>query len=142
MSRIPRAIAPEVTSTTSRPAACRSAAWSTTCETTSARTSPRSSATMLEPSLMTVGAAIVPRRRMLGAERRAGVELEHRAGDLDVIARLEARSLEPLDHAECAQPLLDVGERIRVVDVVAGEEPLDALACYREGAGGGLTDDD
>jgi len=43
----------EVTSTTASPASCSVAAWSTTCSTTSRRTSPRASATMLEPSLIT-----------------------------------------------------------------------------------------
>src|SRR3954451_24241837 len=118
ISLIPRAIAPEVTRTTSRPAARSSAACAPTFASPSSRTSPRSPATMLEPSLITVAATAA---RTLGAERRAGVELEHRAGDLDVVARLEARRLEPPDDAQRAQPLLDVRERLGVVDVVALE---------------------
>src|SRR5918995_1083203 len=64
----------------------------------------------------------------------AGVELEDDAGDLHVVARLEARRLERLDHAERAEPLLDVAERLVVVHVVAGDQPLDALALHTEGA--------
>src|SRR4051794_3605545 len=108
MSFIPRAIAPEVTSTTSRPAARNSAVCAATSASTSSRTSPLSSATMLDPSFMTTVAAMSS--RMLGAERRAGVEFEHGAGDLHVVARLESGRLEPPDHAERPQPLLDIGE--------------------------------
>ena len=53
MTRMPRAIAPLVTSTTSWPAAWRAAASAQMRSITSARSSPESSATMLEPSLMT-----------------------------------------------------------------------------------------
>src|SRR4051794_27204469 len=76
---------------------------------------------MLDPSLMTVGFT----GRKLPAEGRARIELEDRAGDLDVVARLEPRRRERPDHADRTQPLLDVGERLVVVDVVAGEQPLD-----------------
>src|SRR3954469_2230303 len=128
INRIPRAIAPEVTSTTSRPAARSSAVCPATPARTSSRTSPRASATMLEPSLITTVPAIWLRR--LGAERRPGVELEHRAPDLHVVAGLEAGRLEPPEHAQGPQPLLDVGERLGVVDVVALEEPFDAPVAH------------
>ena len=50
---MPRAMAPEVTTTTSSPASCRADTASLTEASTSARTSPESSATMLEPSFTT-----------------------------------------------------------------------------------------
>ena len=50
---MPRAMAPEVTTTVSSPDSCRAATWSQSAPSTSACTSPRSSATMLEPSLTT-----------------------------------------------------------------------------------------
>ena len=53
MTRMPRAIAPLVTSTTSWPAAWRAAASAQMRSMTSERSSPESSATMLDPSLMT-----------------------------------------------------------------------------------------
>src|SRR3954467_8248877 len=109
ISRIPRAMAPDVTSTTSWPPARRAAACAQTSASTSRRTSPLSSATMLEPSLITIGAAISS--QMLGAERRAGVELEQRAGDLHVVPGLVRSSLEPPDHAERAPALLHVRQR-------------------------------
>src|SRR4051794_32648186 len=85
---------------------------------------------MLDPSLMTVALTA----RTLSAERRAGMELEHRPGDLHVVAGLEARGLQLADHADRAQALLDVGERLVVVDVVASEEPLDPRARHPEDA--------
>src|SRR4051794_20866651 len=100
---MPRAIAPLVTSTTQRPSRYSSAAWSQTCASSSRRTSPRWSATMLEPSLMTV---VLTGRKLVGrsaAERRTRIELEQRAGDLHVVAGLEARRLERADHPERAQ---------------------------------------
>jgi hypothetical protein len=53
ITRMPRAIAPLVTTTISSPAACRAATWSHTRARTSARRSPESWATMLDPSLTT-----------------------------------------------------------------------------------------
>src|SRR5215211_1828508 len=53
ISLIPRAIAPEVTSTSSSPSAWRRAVSSQTPSRTSRRTSPAGSATMLDPSLTT-----------------------------------------------------------------------------------------
>ena len=53
MIRIPRAIAPEVTMTTESPAWWRAATSAQSGSMTSVRTSPRASATMLEPSLTT-----------------------------------------------------------------------------------------
>src|SRR4051794_37085152 len=96
ISRMPRAIAPEVTRTTESPPSYSAAAWSQTPRSTSSRTSPRASATMLEPSLTTI--VLTP--RTLGAERRSRIELEHHAADLHVVAWLEARRLERADHAD------------------------------------------
>src|SRR4051794_37214496 len=136
---MPRAMAPLVTRTTSRPCPRSAAAWEHTSASTSRRTSPRSSATMLEPSLITIGG--MP-GRILGAERRAGVELEHRAGDLHVVPGRESRRLEALDHAERAQPLLDVRERVGVVDVVSREQALHALPADPERLVAHALDDD
>jgi hypothetical protein len=58
--RIPRAIAPEVTSTTSSPAAWRFATSWQSASSTSVRSSPASSATMLEPSFTTTVAIYSP----------------------------------------------------------------------------------
>ncbi len=49
----PRAIAPEVTTTTSTPSRCSAAISSHTRATTESRSSPSSSATIEEPSLTT-----------------------------------------------------------------------------------------
>src|SRR5881227_3955777 len=103
--RIPRAIAPLVTITTASPPAWRAATVAQTRSRTSRRTSPDASATMLEPSLSTqvdisrlsLGATRAARPRRGCLERRARVELEHRAGDLHVVAGLEARVLERAD---------------------------------------------
>src|SRR5215213_5693164 len=64
----------------------------------------------------------------------AGVELEDDAADLHVVAGLEARGLERLDHAERTQALFDVAERLLVVHVVAGDQALHALALHPERA--------
>ena len=53
------------------------------------------------------------------------VELEDSPCKLHVIAGLEAGLLERADHAHLAQPLLDVAERLLVLDVVPREQPLD-----------------
>ena len=99
---MPRAIAPLVTTTTSLPA--RVAVGDHVADRGRAR--PRaarrsSSATMLEPSLTTT--------RAMAPRRLRGIQLEHDAGDLDVVARLEARGLERPDHAHAPQAPLDVG---------------------------------
>ena len=62
--------------------------------------------------------------RQLGG-RLSGVELEHDAADLDVVARLEARRLERADHAHAAQAVLDVRQRLLVLEVVARDQALD-----------------
>src|SRR5215211_5944845 len=72
--------------------------------------------------------------RNTGGLVSAGIELEDDPGDLHVVARLEARGLERLDHAERAQPLLHVAERLVVVDVVTRDQPLDPLALDPESA--------
>ena len=57
--------------------------------------------------------------------RRARVELEDDAADLDVVTRLEAGRLERVDHAHAAQAVLDVRQRLLVLEVVAGDQALD-----------------
>ena len=58
-------------------------------------------------------------------ERLARVELEHDPAELDVVAGLEPARLERRDHAHPAQPVLDVGERLVVLQVVARDQPVD-----------------
>src|SRR5918999_1122198 len=62
ISRMPRAIAPEVTTTTSSPARWRSATASPSASSSSLRTSPASSATTLEPSFTTTVATALALR--------------------------------------------------------------------------------
>src|SRR5438477_11916164 len=93
ITRIPRAIAPLVTTITSSPPARRAATASHTRPSTSASSSPASSATIEDPSLMTT-------RRTVGGSLRPRVQLEDDAADLDVVARLEARLLQRLHHAD------------------------------------------
>src|SRR4051812_28784163 len=100
-SRMPRAIAPDVTTTTSIPSRCSAATSSHRRATTDSRSSPESSATTDEPSLTTATATA---RRLEG---RGRVELERHAADLDVVAGLEAGALERRDHAHAPQPVLD-----------------------------------
>src|ERR1700686_12425 len=68
------------------------------------------------------------------------IELQHRAGDLDVVSGLKALSLERLDDAKAAQAGLDVGHGVFVLDVKALEQALDSPAADGEGAGAGLLD--
>src|SRR5438270_2728466 len=94
------------------------------------RTSPRESATMLEPSFTT---AVLTRRRLSGHLGSAGlptvrIQLERHPADLHVVARLEARRLERPDDAQPAQPVLHVFERLVVLGVVARDQPLDPQA--------------
>src|SRR3954463_14977773 len=63
-----------------------------------------------------------------GSERRAGVELEDDPRDLDVVAGLESLLLERGDHSHPPQPVLDVGERLVVLEVMAGDQALDGVA--------------
>src|ERR1700738_5162647 len=55
----------------------------------------------------------------------AGVELERHPRDLDIVAGLKPLGLERPDHADPAQPPLEVSERILVVEVVTRDQPLD-----------------
>ena len=73
-------------------------------------------------------AAITDRARRCYTLR---VELERDPGDLDVVAGLEALRLERADHADPPQPALEVRERVLVVEVVAGDQPLDPGAADR-----------
>ena len=57
-----------------------------------------------------------------------GVELERHTCDLDVVARLKALILERADHADTAQPPLEVRQRVLVLEVIARDEPFDAPA--------------
>src|SRR4051794_41273625 len=61
-------------------------------------------------------------------QRRPGVELEHDARDLDVVAGGEPGSLERADDAEAVQAALDVRERLLVLEVVAGDQAVDDVA--------------
>src|SRR4051812_33134806 len=115
---MPRAIAPEVTTTTSTPAPCSAATSSQIRATTDRRSAPLSSATIDDPSLTTATGTL------------GGIELEHRAADLDVVAGLEPRALERGDHAHALQPPLDVGLGLLVVEVPAQEEALDGVAAH------------
>src|SRR3954453_17884239 len=104
---MPRAIAPLVTTIGSPPWAGGAASDSHTPRSTSTRGSPSLPATTLEPSLKTtrvMRGAYLPSPRTLARRRalrrRVGVELEHRAGDLDLVARLKPLGLERLEHAD------------------------------------------
>src|SRR4051794_3533946 len=80
-------------------------------------------------------AAVPPNFRIRTLERSAGVELEDDPRDLDVVAGLESFSLERGDDAHPAQPVLDVGERLVVLEVVTGDQAIDRLAGDPERAG-------
>src|SRR5919198_4248434 len=117
---IPRAIAPLVTTTTSTPLRCSAATSSTIRATTDNRSSPESSATIEEPSLTTATGMAWPR---LG-----GVQLEHHAPELDVVTRFEPLRLQRGDHAHAPQPVLDVRERLVVLEVMARDQAVDGGA--------------
>src|SRR3954471_15849184 len=108
---IPRAIAPDVTTTTSTPERCSAATSSQTRATTASRSAPESSATTDDPSFTTATGTA------WSLERRARVELEDDAADLDVVAGLESCSLQRVDHAHALQAALDVGLRLLVLHV-------------------------
>src|SRR4051794_31412493 len=120
MTSMPRAIAPLVTTTTSLPASWKSATAPQMRSRTSARSTPPSSATMLEPSFTTA--------RSMRPRRLSGVQFEDDAGDLDVVARLEARGLQPPDDAHPPQAPLDVDQCVLVVEVVARDQAVDRVA--------------
>src|ERR1044072_1987997 len=111
---IPRAIAPLVTTTTSMPCRCSAATSSTIRAITDRRSSPDSSAPIEEPSLTTATG--------MTAGTVGGVELERHAAQLDVVARFEPLGLERGDHAHAPQAVLDVRERLVVLEVVAGDQ--------------------
>src|SRR3954451_5576125 len=119
---IPRAIAPEVTTTTSTPASCSNATSSHTRATTASRSAPESSATTAEPSLTTATGTAG------SLDGRARVQLEDDAADLHVVAGLESCSLQRGDDAHALQPALHVGLRLLVLHVEAGDQALDRLA--------------
>src|ERR671911_1979141 len=117
---MPRAIAPLVTTTTSTPSRCSAATSSQIRATTDRRSSPESSATTEEPSLTT---ATGMRSGSLGR-----IELEHHAAELDVVTGLEPVRLQRRDHAHAPEPVLDVRERLVVLEVVARDQPVDRIA--------------
>src|SRR5215211_6190784 len=65
-------------------------------------------------------------------QRSPRIQLEHDAGDLDVVTRDEARRLERADDAQAVQAALDVRERLLVRHVVAGDEALDDVTRHAE----------
>src|SRR4051794_12563070 len=82
---MPRAIAPEVTTTTSVPRACSAATSSQMRATVDRRSSPESSATMDEPSLTTttgMAAATIESRPVTSASSPPEVRATHREGHL------------------------------------------------------------
>src|SRR4051794_9369175 len=87
--------------------------------------SARAAAAAMRDNMTRITFRSYPDARAPWGNLSAGVELEHDAGDLDVVARLEALGLERVDHAERPQPLLDVRQRLLVAEVVAGEQALD-----------------
>src|SRR3954452_15768865 len=105
---MPRAIAPEVTTTTSTPPACSPATSSQIRATTDNRSAPESSATIDDPSLTTATGT------------SGGIQLEDDAADLDVVAGLEPRPLERADHAHAPQAVLDERLRLLVLEIPAG----------------------
>src|SRR4029079_11257480 len=129
---IPRAIAPLVTTTTSTPSRCSAATSSTIRAITDRRSSPGSSATMDEPSC-TTATGMAP--RTLG-----GVELEHHAAELDVVTRFEPLRLERRDHAHAPQAVLDVRERLVVLEIVARDQAVDGVTGDAEPVGAGALD--
>ena len=60
------------------------------------------------------------------------IEFECDARDLDVVPGLEPLGLERVDHADPAQAALEVRQRIFVVEVVAGNQPLDPAPLTRK----------
>src|SRR3954462_11197948 len=114
-------MAPDVTITTSTPAACSAATSSQTRAMTDTRSAPSSWATIEDPSLTTATG-------MATAPLEAGIELEHDPPDLDVVARLEAGPLERGDPPHARQPALHVGRGLLVVHVPARDQPLDGVA--------------
>ena len=112
----------------------RRAAWtsssprsSTTRRSRSPTRSPRSTPPTASAACIARRAAR-PGRLPLSRRRQPRVELEDDAADLDVVAGLEPARLERGDHAHPAQAVLDVRERLVVLEVVAGDQPVDRVA--------------
>ena len=61
------------------------------------------------------------------------MQLELVLADADVVPRLEAGGFQSGDHADLLQPLLEIGKRLLVLEVVALEEQLDPAAEDAEG---------
>src|SRR4051812_33821113 len=113
---MPRAIAPDVTTTTSTPEECSAATSSQIRATTESRSAPVSSATIDEPSLTTATGTVL-----------GGIQLEDDAADLDIIARFEPGALQRADHAHPSQPLLDQRLRLLVLEVPAHDQAIDGV---------------
>src|SRR3954447_4711856 len=101
--------------TTFAPPACSSATWEQTRSSTSLRSAPSSPATIDEPSLATT--VMAPSSR---------VQLEFEIADDHLVAGLEPGPLERGDHADLTQPVLQVVERLLVLEVVTRHQQLDA----------------
>ena len=118
---MPRAIAPLVTTTTSTPSRC------------SAATSSQMRATT-DSAQLAVVLGDDRRSQLDDGDRHAAagslrrVELEHHAAELDVVAGFEAPRLERRDHAHPLQPVLDVRQRLLVLEVVARDQAVDRVA--------------
>src|SRR4051794_21768025 len=123
ITRMPRAIAPEVTMTTFSPPACSSATCAQTRSSTSLRSAPSSPATIDEPSLATT--VIAPSSR---------VELELEVADDHLVAGLEAGTLQCGDHPDLPQPALQIVECLGVLEIVPRDQQLDPPPRHAETA--------
>src|SRR5690348_5466615 len=112
ISRIPLAIAPEVTMTTRSPPCSSAATCPQTESRTSVRSSPSSAATIEEPSFTTsvmqgsLGAHPAP----AGRSCHLDMKLELVLADAHVVARLEAGVAQGRNHPDLQEPLLQVGQ--------------------------------
>ena len=126
MRRMPSAIAPEVTSVAAPPSVWTAPTWRHTSRSTSARTSPASSATSVEPSFTTVSDIYCCGTPGYRANATSPISISSPASN--------PCGLESLEDTHLLQPLLDVGERLGIVEVVAADQPLDRLAAQAERA--------
>src|SRR3954453_20129526 len=117
ITRIPRAMAPEVTMTTFSPPACSSATCAQTRSSTSLRRAPSSPATIEDPSLATTVMA-----------QSSRVEFELEVADDHLVARLEPGPLQRRDHSDLAQAPLEIVESLGVLQIVPRDQQLDAAA--------------
>ena len=136
-ARIPRAMAPEVTSTTGRPRGGARPPAAQTCAQhvrahlaavvgDDARSELDDDEAHLSGEVRTAHGGGRPGPQL--ARAAPGSSSKTTPADLDVVARLEPGRLERPDHADRAQALLDVAQRLLVLEVVAGDQPLDPAA--------------